>query len=893
MPTDRSKDVELGEATLVTTLMNVGGMCCPKEAGLIEQLFKGVPGIQELNINVPLKTCSVLHDASETSPEQLVLILNQAGLGARIKSKKLEPEPAPMLPDWNVTVALFGWAISLISLFHTAWTEPFKWLALPAIALAAPPVGRKALASLRVFRLDINCLMLLACIGALAIGEYTEGAAVVVLFSLSDWLETRSTAKVRSAISEILSLKPERAVLADGKRDIPVEQVVAGARLAVTTGEKVPVDGLVVSGDGMVDRSMLTGEAVPVRVRVGSILESGTLLVEGYLEMKATSEAKDSTVSKLVKLVEKAHNERSPTERLVANIAKYYTPLVVIASIAVAALPWLIHPERGDVGFVWFRKALVLLVISCPCALLISTPITYLCALAAAARHGVLVKGGTHLETLSRLRALCFDKTGTLTLGSFMVTEFHAVSKYTESVDVDRKQRGASDQKASPAASVLAEKDILSAVCTVESCSAHPISRALTVYARTRGGDDKSSTGKFEILKGRGVAGVWKGKRVSIGNTQMTRELGAFDRGDGVVDAMLGQVSRWEGQGGTPGWVCVDGVIVAIYCVSDRVRTETPTAVRELADLGLDMSIMTGDNKGSASAVAREVKLDPKTSVFAGLLPAQKTALVAALKRRMAGATTTPLSPVDGDSTVAADADALVEGVLRDRKDQSTCGSSACARRWSVKLGMVGDGVNDAPALAAADVGIAMGASGTAVAMETADVVLIDSNLRKLPWLLRLSRAVTRKIKENVAIALLSKIIMVLLVWANRATLWSAVAADIGAMLIVTLNGTGLLNWSFQGNSKADTSCAFESATESAAGLGAKVKMHQMGAAESGAARRKIVYPSAGQGTYQQGDARGADEWDAFASSLFDDEAPPDASTSLMSSGVRTYGAVS
>eukprot|EP00471_Norrisiella_sphaerica_P001802 CAMPEP_0184491438 /NCGR_PEP_ID=MMETSP0113_2-20130426/20386_1 /TAXON_ID=91329 /ORGANISM="Norrisiella sphaerica, Strain BC52" /LENGTH=874 /DNA_ID=CAMNT_0026875807 /DNA_START=76 /DNA_END=2700 /DNA_ORIENTATION=- len=749
----------------VKTTLTVRAICCASEVPIVHRCLDDLPGVSSVVVNVPLKTCYVYHLPRKTHPKQLEAKLNQAGLGARIKEKQqftVKPKKSwkDSMPKWNVTAAFVIWVLSFLK-FVRGIPPYFQYLALLALVLIIPPIIRRAFGSLWNCppMLDINCLMVIAGLGAVLIGDISEGATVVVLFGLSDWLESIATLRVREAIQSIIDLRPETAILAKSRKTIPVESVKVGMDLEASPGDKIPVDGLVSRGVGFIDQSMLTGESVPVRVKTGDRISGGCLLVNGSIEFEAVATADNSAVSKLVALVEQAQAQRSPTEQMINYIAKYYTPTVVLAATGLAVFP-LVLGYGAQASKDGIRQALILLVTACPCALLISTPICYVCGLAAAAHSHVLIKGGEHLESLAQVVHMAFDKTGTLTKGSFNVTRFEITTKFFSK---DRQRL------------------VMEALIALESKSNHPIANALILYAKTSleslpeakeslGSQEADEGGeqKFTVLEGEGIAGTYAGQQVFVGRPGPRRCAGLLDT---IPREIRSKAKAWEAEGRTVGHVFIENEVAASYAVSDELRENASSVVQRFTnELNVDLTMLTGDSQGPARAIAGA--LAGTIDVRANLLPKDKIGLVTSIRER-------------------------------SRSESQCCCS--CARGGM--LAMVGDGINDAPALAAADVGIAMGAQGTAMAMEVADVVLMDSDLDRLVWVVHLARALMRKIIVNVTIAMVAKLLMIILVAFKLANLWMAIVADVGSMLLVTVNATFLLQWEYNAKDPSLSEC--------------------------------------------------------------------------------------
>ncbi|RPJ69749.1 MAG: cadmium-translocating P-type ATPase, partial [Acidobacteria bacterium] len=579
-----------------------------------------------------------------------------------------------------------------------------------SVLAGAAITARRALGSVRARSLDINVLMLVAVAGALVIGEWSEASAVIFLFALAQWLETRSMERARHAIRALMELAPSEAVvLRNGReRRLPVADVAVGDTLIVRPGERIALDGVVASGTSEVNQAPITGESLPVDKGTGDEVFAGTINGHGGLDVRVTRLSGDTTMARIISLVEVAQAQRAPSQAFVERFARYYTPAVLVAAVAVAVVPPLAFAEPWSS---WFYRALVLLVISCPCALVISTPVSIVSALAGAARHGVLVKGGVHLERTAAVKAVAFDKTGTLTHGRPEVASVIPLNG-------------------------VVPAQILSLAAALEARSEHPIARAIVEHA-DRSGTSWTAGEGFRALPGRGAEARVGGSQVLVGNHRLFEERGLCSPD---IDARLRELGR---DGRTAVLVANEGLAIGIIGVADRTRETARQAVSELRRQGIErVVLLTGDNEETARAIAAGIGAD---EYRAELLPADKVTAIADLRERYG------------------------------------------------MVAMVGDGVNDAPALAAADVGVAMGAAGSDAALETADVALMSDDLLKLPYLLRLGRRTRRSIQINVAIALGLKAVFLALAVAGAATLWMAVVADMGASLLVLGNGLRLL----------------------------------------------------------------------------------------------------
>jgi len=728
-PQGRHTGLETGYKT---TVLDVTGICCSSEAAIIEDALSGIESVKKVSVNILQRQVHILHHHS-LDTKFLVGRLAEYGFGAAVVMQALRvSEPASgfeqfvqppgrggciqrlravPLPPWNVSLGLVLWFISLGGLCKQTWY--LEYVALGTVALCAPRIAYRGWLSMKHFHLDINVLMLTAAIGALIIQSFSEAGAVLVIFSTSDYFERRASSNARDAIAAIIELSPEVATRADTGTVVPVEHVDVGERVAVKPGDRVPIDGVVVSGASSIDESNLTGESRPILKKEGDSVRAGTVNAGGgFLKVETTALASDSAVAKLIHLVQQAQAQRSRTEKMVETVAKWYTPIVVFSAIVLATVPWAFG---RDIGKALFQTSLVLLVVACPCALVISTPVTYVCAIAQAARRGILVKGGSHFEALARADVLCMDKTGTLTQGSFDV---HGLRMLSEK---------------------LSMREMLSYVRAVEKQSAHPMAAALCQYADKIGSvAEVGEVDNFVTLPGEGVEGIIGGKRVCIGNSRMAAKFG-WPADETAIPG------EWIDIAATICWVGLDGECIGTLSVVDAPREEAREAIAGLRRLGLHTVMLTGDNQVAARGVQKVTDIQ---DIHSELMPEGK-----------------------------------VEWIKRLKKT----GSEYNGRSTPKSVVMVGDGVNDAPALAIADVGIAMG-EGTVVAMETADMALMDNNLKKLVEAVRLGRLTRRKIFQNVIFSICAKVAVVVISLAVCPLLWLAIVSDVGAMVVVTLN---------------------------------------------------------------------------------------------------------
>jgi Zn2+/Cd2+-exporting ATPase len=603
---------------------------------------------------------------------------------------------------------VLGWPEAItIALFLTA---------ILAGAVEIVPAGLRGVIQER--SLDINFLVTIAVAGAMLLGQWGEGATVVFLFSLGELLEDVTLERTRRSIQALMAMAPETAqVRATGgaERTMPVEQVPVGSTVIVRPGDRIPLDGVVSLGESSVDQAPITGESVPVDRLPGDTVYAGTINGAGYLEVRTTKPFAENTLARIIHLVETAQSEKAPSQRFVERFARVYTPAVVLGAVLVTIVPTLVFDQPL---IPWFNRALVLLLVACPCALVVSTPVTVVAAIGNASRNGVLIKGGAYLERAGTLRAVAFDKTGTLTRG---VPEIQRV------VPLNGK---------SP-------EDILTLAAAVEQLSAHPLAEAIVRAARRAGVRRLPAAQGFRSTVGSGVQALVDGQEVLIGRPKWMDAHGvAWHGARSVLEELagLGQTPIVVAAGPYRGPMQAVGIIA----VADEVRPTAKATVEALRRGGVDRIVMlTGDNAATAHAIAAQVGILPQ-DVKAELLPEGKL-------------------------------EAIQQLVRQHRQ-----------------VAMVGDGVNDAPALAAATVGIAMGAGGSDTALETADVALVADDLTRLPWVLNLSRRAARTIQVNVAFALTTKFIVLALAAAGIANLWLAIAADTGASIAVILNGMRL-----------------------------------------------------------------------------------------------------
>jgi len=699
----------------LTTVLSVPKMDCPTEEGLIRKRLEPMDGIHGLEFDLLNRELTVEHSLPDDAAVRQAL--------AELGFPADEPAPScgcgscschaePEQRRFPIALAIAG--LAAFAAEALVWFGLEEGSVIPAACaiLALLLAGREPLVqgwrSLRAGTFGINALMTIAVVGAVCIGEWSEAAMVTFLFAVAEQLEAWSVDRARQAVRQVMALLPDTArVNRDGEWiEVPAGEVAVGTTIRTLPGERIPLDGTVASGQSAVDQSPLTGESIPVDCGPGDVVYGGTINGQGVLDIAVTAAGDATTLARIGRAVQQAQSSKGRAERMVDRFAKYYTPAIVVAAVLTATLPVAFGQPFGE----WFYRALVILVIGCPCALVISTPVTILSSLAVAARRGMLVKGGIHLEALRQLRRVAFDKTGTLTIGAPRVLELVALDE----------RRG--------------ERELWRLAASLEAMSDHPLARAITAHYD---GELVEPTG-VEAAWGHGLRGIVEGHTCLIGSAAMAMAAGV----DG--SALQHAVTRLEGLGASVVVLVVDEQPAACIALADPPRSESAEVVKDLHRLGLTTSLLSGDRPGPVQAIAGKLGID---DARASLLPEDK------------------LDAIDD--------------WLRDGQP----------------VAMVGDGVNDAPALAKATVGVAMGAAGTDTALETADVAILDDDLRKLPELIRLSRATGSVLAQNLGLAVGIKLLFLILAVAGEARLWMAVFADMGTSLLVTANALRLLRW--------------------------------------------------------------------------------------------------
>lgn len=709
-------------------MFTIPAMDCPAEEAVIRNRLGKMRGVTDLSFDLFNRRLTVEHTLESDGP--IAAALRGIGMHPKAEGDTKHPEGDEHVHGGTTTgpvatklqiVLLAASGVTAFAAEIVAWSgkDERSWpviaLAVVSILLGGLPTLRKGLIALRTLTLNINFLMTVAVVGAFAIGEYPEAAMVIFLFAVAELIEAYSLDRARNAVRSLMEMAPDVASVKqpDGSwRETAANDVAADSIVRVRPGERLALDGVVVAGDSAVDQAPITGESVPVDKRVGDQVFAGTINGNGVLEFRTSGGKDQTTLARIIRTVQEAQGSRAPTQRFVDKFARVYTPIVCALALLIALTPWLLFNQPI---MPWVYKALVLLVIACPCALVISTPVTIVSGLAAAARRGILVKGGVYLEEGRKLKVIAVDKTGTVTHGQPKLT------------DVEPLGGRSADE-------------VLRIAASIDTSSDHPVARAVVT-----GWDDAKSTQggsllpvtEFESITGRGVSGIINGETYLVGNHRLAHERGVCSP---AVETALGKL---ENQGKTALMVASSREVLGVLAVADTPRETSIEAIRELHTMGVRTVMLTGDNQKTADAIAKSVGIDDARG---DLLPEDKLAAI----------------------------------------DEMLTEYGA--------VGMAGDGVNDAPALAKATIGFAMGAAGTDTALETADVALMKDDLRGLAEFLRLSRRTAAILKQNIGIALATKAVFFALALAGAATLWMAVIADMGASMVVVFNGLRLLN---------------------------------------------------------------------------------------------------
>ncbi len=704
----------------------IHGMDCAEEVESLKATVGKLPGVTNLTFNLLNGSMSLDLNEDCGDPEILEAV-RRSGLRAEPCEAGMEPvirETTFWERRGRLLTCLGSAGFLALGICQCGWislipgSDPFPITpACLASLLASTILGMwhiipKAAASAAGLRPDMNLLMTIAILGALALGDWLEAASTSFLFAIALWLESWSLSRSRHALQTLSRLSPataRRISPDDGKINVlPVKQVPVGASVIVPPGERIPMDGEVIEGEGSVNESPLTGESIPVAKTPGSLVYAGTINNEHTLSLRVLKPASETFLSHIIRMVEEAENRRAPVEQWIDRFAHRYTPLMIVVALLIALLPPLIINAPWAT---WFNRALITLVIACPCALVISTPVGIIAGITAAARHGVLIKGGIYLETAARIKALAIDKTGTLTCGEPSVQNVLPMQGYTS-------------------------RQVLALAAGLEALSNHPLARAIQKAAH-EAGIPLCPVESFAILPGKGATGQKGGVPHWIGSHRLLHEKNA------ETPEIHELIVRLEDAGHSVVILGCNHHVIGILSIADTVRSQATPMVKALHDISITpIILLTGDNEGTASAIARQTGVD---TYHAELLPDDKMHCI----HRMA----------------------------------SEYGVTA----------MVGDGINDAPAMAASSLGIVMGAAGSDTAIESADIALMKDDLLKIPWLITHARRVMKTIQANVAFAIGIKLLILILSIGGLATLWMAIAADTGATLCVVLWSLRLL----------------------------------------------------------------------------------------------------
>lgn len=691
----------------------VEGFTCTNCAGIFENNVKNLEGVIDAKVNFGASKITVQGNATIEELEKAGAFENLKIRGEREKATEREP-------FWkqkeNIKVYISAILLAVSWFLGEQYGEehilPTIGYAL-SILIGGYSLFIKGLKNLVRLKFDMNTLMTVAILGASAIGEWGEGATVVILFAVSEALERYSMDKARQSIKSLMDISPKEALIRRGNQElmVPVEDIQIDDIMIVKPGQKLAMDGIVIKGTSTINQSAITGESVPVTKSIDDDVFAGTLNEEGLLEVKVTKRVEDTTLSKIIHLVEEAQAEKAPSQAFVDRFAKYYTPAIIILALLLAVIPPLL---MGGDWSEWIYRGLAVLVVGCPCALVISTPVSIVTAIGNSAKNGVLIKGGVHLEEAGALKIIAFDKTGTITKGVPVVTD---IITY----DGD-------------------ERELLTITTAIEKGSQHPLASAIIRRAEEDGLNANSVVVEdFQSITGKGVKATVNGDIYYVGSPKLFEEI----LPNNIASDIKEQITTLQTQGKTVMVIGTEKAILSLIAVADEIRESSREIIRKLHEVGIEKTVMlTGDNKATAEAIGKEIGV---SEIKAELLPEDKLTYIKELRK--------------GNKSVA----------------------------------MVGDGVNDAPALASATVGVAMGGAGTDTALETADIALMSDDLSKLPYTIKLSRKTLAIIKQNITFSLAIKLVALLLIVPGWLTLWLAIFADMGATLIVTLNSLRLL----------------------------------------------------------------------------------------------------
>ncbi len=693
------------------SVLRLSGLDCADCAAKLQKAVENMPGVQSAKLNFG---AAVLHVEHTVDIEAVIKTVRRLGYQAAVEGSSLVGQSSFWLQNRRaITTAASGIFVAAGVLGRWLGASDNLVTALFSIAILAGgylpgKAGFNALT--RGFTMDMNVLMIAAVVGAAAINQWEEAATVIFLFSLGSTLESYSMEKTRSSIRALMDLAPDTALVRRGGKEqtLPAAEILVGDIVIVRPGERIPMDGKVIAGHSTVNQAPITGESMPVEKEAGAEVYAGTINGSSALEIQVTKLVEDNTIARIIKMVEKAQEQKAPSQRFIDVFARYYTPAVIILAAILAAVPPLLFNQPFSP---WFYRALTLLVVSCPCALVISTPVSVVSAIGSAARQGILIKGGAYLEQAGSIKAVAFDKTGTLTLGKPVVTDII------------------------PQPTVTAEQVLLTAAA-IEVRSEHPMAIAVLEEAKQR--NLHYSAGEhFVALTGKGAKAKIAGQNYYIGSPKLFSEDLQLD-----LSGVRNDLAELQSAGKTAVLVGTKSKLLGILALADKLRPTGAEAIALLKKRGIKTIMLTGDNQGTAEAIGKQIGID---EIKSNLLPQHKAAAVKSLQKKY--------------RTVA----------------------------------MVGDGVNDAPALAAANIGMAMGGAGTDVALETADIALMSDDPAKVADVIKLSQRALVIIKQNIAFALIVKLAAVVLVFPGILNLWMAIMADTGAALVVIANGMRLL----------------------------------------------------------------------------------------------------
>lgn len=698
---------------VIKSLFRIKGLDCPDCSAKLQKKISDLKGVDQAELVFETGKLTVSHHEDIVTISDLVKVVETSGYEAEIEG--VRPFQLRKKSFWisdkralAVTVSAVPFLAGLLLSFIQGQSPISIAFLIASIGITGYRPARSSISSIRSRVFDMNVLMTVAVIGAAILGEWVEAATVMFLYALGTMLEAYSMDKTRHAIHRLLEFAPNEASV---KRDdeiklVPVEDVHIGDIVVVKPGERIPVDGNIVFGYSSINQSAITGESLPISKGTGDQVYAGTLNLEGYLEVETSKLSKDTTISHIIHLVEDAQAKKAPSQRFIDKFSGYYTPAVIATAFAIATIP----PLFGQPFIDWFYRALILLVISCPCALVISTPVSIASAIGAASRNGVLIKGGTYLEKVGQVSAVVFDKTGTLTTGQPSVTDVVPLNGYMED-------------------------EIIRITASLEARLKHPLAEAIVGYVNKLG-LDLAEPHNFESLPGRGLKADIDGVTYYAGNPRLFSEINLTDSD---VEPLIYALQR---EGKTVFMLGTEDKLLGIVAVADKLREDARLTVKQLNGIGISNVIMlTGDNKNTAREIASQVGIE---DYRAELLPEDKVS--------------------------------AIESISKDYG----------------QVIMVGDGVNDAPAISRADVGIAMGAIGSDIALETSDIALMSDELGNVPYTIELGRRSLKIIKQNIAASIVVKALFIALAIAGFATLWMAVFADTGIAILVILNGMRL-----------------------------------------------------------------------------------------------------